>query len=331
MTVINVAFVVYEQMLVTSLTLPIEMLKAGEAFAKRHSDRKTFRTLDIQLISENGRTIQSIIGAPIPTTPITDAKQQQDFIITPSIWRNPRPVLRNSTLSIDWLNKQWGGGATLIGVGTGVCLIAETTLLDSHPATTHWHYASQFKRDYPNVDLKPDYFITQSERMYTVASLNALADVIVHLISQIYGTSAAQHVQRNFSHEVRKPYEEQRFLEGGSDRHPDELIADIQFWIKSNMHEEISFHEVATQFGISYRTMTRRFNQAIALSPLEYLQKIRIEAATDLLAGSNLEIQEVAIAVGFSSQGQLTRLFKAYLGQTPSEYRKVVRKKLFSQ
>ena len=65
---------------------------------------------------------------------------------------------------------------------------------------------SNLKRDYPKVQLKPDFFITQSERMYTVASLNAPADVIVHIISQYYGREAAQHVERNFSHEIRKPY-----------------------------------------------------------------------------------------------------------------------------
>lgn len=330
MSTLNVAFVVYEPMLMTSLTLPIEMLKAGEAFAKRHNKTKDFKEIDIRLVSESGINIANILGAPIPTKEVCKLIESQDFIIVPSVWRNPRPLVRQSPNTVAWLANQWSQGSTIIGVGTGVCLLAESALLDKHPATTHWHYAEQFKRNYPKVDLKPDFFITQSERLYTVASLNALADVIVHLISQMYGPLAAQHVQRNFSHEVRKPYEEQRFLEGGNDRHPDELIADIQFWLKSNLQDDVDFHKVAELFAVSYRTMTRRFRTAIGLSPLEYLQKIRLDAATDLLASSNLEIKDIAITVGFSSQGQLTRLFKGLFGQTPSEYRKVVRKKLFS-
>ncbi|CCQ12126.1 Transcriptional regulator, AraC family [Pseudoalteromonas luteoviolacea B = ATCC 29581] len=329
MSTVNIAFVVYEQMLMTSLTLPIEMLKAGEAYARRHLDRGQYKKLNIQLVSNDGHAIDCVLGATIPTSSVNQTPLQ-DYVFTPSIWRNPRPVVKTSSQTIDWLNNQWHKGATIIGVGTGVCLLSESKLLDGHSATTHWHYASQFKRDYPSVNLKPDYFITQSERIYTVASLNALADVIVHLLSILYGNLCAQHVQRNFSHEVRKPYEEQRFLEGGNDRHADELIADIQFWLKSNLQEEIHFESVATYFSISYRTMTRRFRKAIGLSPLEYLTKLRIESATELLATTNLEIQEIAITVGCANQGQFARMFKSQLGQTPSEYRKVVRKKLFS-
>lgn len=330
MSTLNVAFIVYEPMLMTSLTLPIEMLRAGEAFAKRHKSGTNLREINITLVSEHGEHIDNVLGAPIPTLAVEQISEPQDFVIAPSVWRNPRPLIRQSPKTVEWLASLWHRGSTIIGVGTGVCLLAQSSLLDYHPATTHWHYAEQFKRNYPKVDLKPDFFITQSERLYTVASLNALADVIVHLISLIYGNLAAQHVQRNFSHEVRKPYEDQRFLEGGNDRHPDELIADIQFWLKSNIQEDIDFQQVAGLFNVSYRTMTRRFRAAIGLSPLEYLQKTRMGSATELLASSNLEIQDIALAVGFSSQGQFTRLFKGMFGQTPSEYRKVVRKKLFS-
>jgi transcriptional regulator GlxA family with amidase domain len=97
---------------------------------------------------------------------------------------------------ITWLKKCWQQGSTLIGVGTGVCFLAESGLLDNHSATTHWHYVEQFKRDYPKVDLKPDFFITQSDRIYCAASLNALADIIVHIIEQTYGRAAAQNVTK---------------------------------------------------------------------------------------------------------------------------------------
>ena len=160
---------------------------------------------------------------------------------------------------ISWLKNMWLDGTTLIGGGTGVCFIAESGVLDNHPATTHWHYVEQFKRAYPKVKLKPDFFITQSERMYCAASLNALADIVVHIIHQTYGEEAAQHVERNFSHEIRKPYEDQRYLEGAVDRHPDELITQIQFWMRTNLSTTISLNQLADDFSISQRTLTRRF------------------------------------------------------------------------
>ncbi|MFY8283720.1 GlxA family transcriptional regulator [Pseudoalteromonas sp. SSMSWG5] len=325
----EISILVYPHLLITSLTLPIEMLRAGEAFAKSHHQSQQFCPLNINLVASNLAPIPNRTGLAIIPDCETVTAPTSDLIIVPGIWRNPRPVVNKQKKLVQWLKDSWQQGSHIIGVGTGNCLVAEAGLLDGHPATTHWHYAEQFKRDYPKVQLKPDFFITQSERMYTVASLNALADVIVHIISQYYGREAAQHVERNFSHEIRKPYEDQRYLEGAVDKHPDELIAQIQFWLKNNLTSELSLQEIAAQFNLSYRTFTRRFRQATSQTPIEYWQKLRVQTAKELLASSNLSIQEVALEVGYNDQGHLTRVFKKVLSQTPSEYRTVVRRKLF--
>ena len=331
---LQISLVIYQHVLATSLTLPLEMLLAGEAFARRY-DKATLK-LRTQLISQENKAVVSRAGIQfLPDVTLdnlaVDDTHVPDIILVPSLWRNPRPVLRQHTKLIAWLKHCWQQGSTLLAVGTGVCFLAESGLLDGHSATTHWHYVEQFKRDYPKVELKPDFFITQSERIYCAASLNALADIIVHIISQTYGRAAAQNVERNFSHEIRKPYEEQRYLEGAVDRHADELIAQIQFWLRTNVSSDISLAELAQQFSLSQRSFTRRFKMATGMRATEYWQQLRIETAKDLLASSNLSIQEVAYHVGYHDQGHLTRLFKQNLALTPKDYRAMVRKKLFSQ
>jgi len=331
---LQVGLVIYQHVLATSLTLPLEMLSAGEAFARRY-DKSTIK-LQTQLVSQENKAITSRAGIQfLPDITLNNLRVNEtylpDIILVPSLWRNPRPVLKKHTKLIAWLKHCWQQGATLLGVGTGVCFLAESGLLDDHSATTHWHYVEQFKRDYPKVELKPDFFITQSERIYCAASLNALADIIVHIISQTYGRAAAQNVERNFSHEIRKPYEEQRYLEGAVDRHADELIAQIQFWLRTNLSSDISLAELAQQFGLSQRSFSRRFKIATGIRATEYWQQLRIETAKDLLAASNLTIQEISYHVGYQDQGHLTRLFKQNLTLTPKDYRVMVRKKLFSQ
>ncbi|MEY8199108.1 MAG: helix-turn-helix domain-containing protein [Colwellia sp.] len=330
---LTVNLLIYPHVLVTGVTLPVEMLLAGEAFARRYD--KSVLKLNTQFLSESSVNIKSRAGITMVADITLDSELSAssvppDIIIVPSLWRNPRPVLKNHQKLIAWLKYCWQQGSTLIGVGTGVCLLAESGLLNNHSATTHWHYVEQFKRDYPQVDLKPDFFITQSERIYCAASLNALADIIVHLIAQHYGKAAAQNVERNFSHEIRKPYEEQRYLEGSGDRHADELIAEIQFWLRTNLNTELTLTEIAKQFGMSQRSFTRRFKAATGVRATQYWQQLRIETAKDLLASSNLSIQEIADQVGYQDQGHLTRLFKQYLSLTPKAYRAMVRKKLFS-
>lgn len=331
---LRVGLVIYQHVLATGLTLPLEMLLAGEAYARSHD--KSARTLKTQLVSQENKAVTSRAGIQfIPDIALEHLSIDQtyipDIILVPSLWRNPRPILRKHANLISWLKHCWQQGSTLLAMGTGVCFLAESGLLDSHSATTHWHYVEQFKRDYPRVELKPDFFITQSERIYCAASLNSLADIIVHIISQNYGRAAAQNVERNFSHEIRKPYEEQRYLEGAVDRHADELIAQIQFWLRTNLSSEIGLAELARQFGLSPRSFSRRFKMATGIRATEYWQQLRIETAKDLLASSNLSIQEIAYHVGYQDQGHLTRLFKQNLALTPKDYRAMVRKKLFSQ
>jgi len=330
---LSVNLLIYPHVLATGVTLPVEMLLAGEAFARRYD--KSVLNLTTQFLSESSATIKSRAGITmVADVTLDDASQASngvpDIIIVPSLWRNPRPVLKSHQKLVAWLKYCWQQGSTLIGVGTGVCFLAESGLLDNHSATTHWHYVDQFKRDYPQVDLKPDFFITQSERIYCAASLNALADIIVHLISQHYGKAAAQNVERNFSHEIRKPYEEQRYLEGSGDRHADELIAEIQFWLRTHLNTELTLTEIAKLFGLSQRSFTRRFKAATGVRATQYWQQLRIETAKELLASSNLTIQEIADQVGYQDQGHLTRLFKQDLSLTPTAYRAMVRKKLFS-
>ncbi len=331
---LNVGLVIYQHVLATGLTLPLEMLLAGEAFARRYD--KTVVKLCTKFVSQESPAITSRAGIQfLPDIALKNLDDDNnyipDIILVPSLWRNPRPILKRQPQLIAWIKDCWQQGSTILAVGTGVCFLAESGLLDDHSATTHWHYVEQFQRDYPKVELKPDFFITQSERIYCAASLNALADIIVHLISQTYGRAAAQNVERNFSHEIRKPYEEQRYLEGAVDRHADELIAQIQFWLQTNLSTDISLAELAAQFGLSQRSFSRRFKVATGIRATEYWQQLRIETAKDLLASSNLTIQEISYHVGYQDQGHLTRLFKKSLTLTPKDYRAMVRKKLFSQ
>ncbi len=326
---IKLALILYDHMLATSVSLPVEMLRAGEAIALQ--ENKQAPRLSIQMVAESNAPV--ITRALIKLLPDHSVEKAQlpDFAFIPSLWRNPRPSINKQPKLVKWLKEIWHDGATLIGGGTGVCFMAESGVLDHHPATTHWHYVDQFKRDYPKVDLKPDFFITQSERIYCAASLNALADIIVHIIDQVYGKNAAQQVERNFSHEIRKPYEEQRYLEGAVDRHSDELITQIQFWLRTNLSSTLSLNEVAHQFSISQRSLTRRFKAANGVSAMQYWRQLKIESAKELLASSNLSIQEISFQLGYQDQSHLSKLFKQALGTTPREYRLMVKRKLFSQ
>lgn len=324
----TITFVLCDQMLATGTTLPIEMLKAAES-AALSQDRKAER-LTIQTAAVERKPISTRAGIQIMPDLSLPEVQHSDMIYLPALWRNPRPMMRQHPQILNWLRHHYENGATISAVGTGCCLLAEAGLLDGKPATTHWHYFDQFQRDYPKIQLKRQYFITQASSLYCAASVNALADLTVHFIQRLYNRPTANHVERHFSHEIRRSYEDTGFFEGHTNHHPDEDIVQSQIWLQDNYGKEVKLSEVAERFDMSVRTFNRRFKSATGKSPLQYLQEVRIETAKDLLKTSNLSISEIAFKVGYQDMGHFTGLFKKLLATTPSEYRKTVRAKLFS-
>lgn len=325
----HITFLLCERMLATSSTLPMEMLLAAESLVQSRDSRKGAR-LAITTASVNNMPITTRTGLRWQADQTLAELERTNIIYLPGLWRNPRPIVKQQTEISQWLQAQHHNGAIISAVGTGCCFLAEAGLLDGKAATTHWHYFDQFQQDYPKVHLKRQHFITQAGNLYCAASVNSLADLTVHFIHRLFGKEVASHVERHFSHEIRKSYESSGFFEANNNPHPDEDIIQAQIWLQDNYHREIHFPQVAERFGMSVRTFNRRFKGAVGETPLAYLQKIRINTARDLLKTSNLSVGEIADKVGYQDTGYFTSLFKKHLSTTPIAYRETVRGKLFS-
>lgn len=331
---LHVGFYLCDQMLATSLTLPIEQLKTAEVHEQARFSRrpKTPRsTLKIYLISKHRQSIQSHSGIPFRADhTIDEFSTPLDILYLPALWRNPRKTLRENRELIGWLRTLNTQGTRIVGVGTGCSFLAEAGLLDGKPATTHWHYFDTFAKLYPKVLLQRQYFITQSNNLFCAGGINALADLTVHFIQQYFQKTTAQHVEKHFFHELRHADETTKAIQENQVAHCDEDIIQIQTWIKNNFSENIDIKTLSDKFTINIRTLNRRFKKATNTTPTNYLQKIRINHACDLLKTTNLTINEVMYKVGYQDSTHFSSLFKKYHEVTPGQYRSMVRSKLFS-
>ena len=327
---IQIGFLLCERMLATSSTLPMEMLLAADSAAQTMHPITTRPLLRISTISYTQMPITTRTGLRWQADYSIDHEHTWDLIYIPGLWRNPRPIVKQHPEILAWLRQQYHNGATISAVGTGCCFLAEAGLLDDKAATTHWHYFDQFHKDYPRVQLKRQHFITQAGNLYCAASVNSLADLTVHFIQRFFGKAIASHVERHFSHEIRKSYESSGYFEKADNPHPDEDITQIQIWLQDNYQRNIKLPQLAERFGMSLRTLNRRFKAALGKTPVAFLQEIRINTARDLLKTSNLSLSEIADKVGYQDASYLSQLFKKHLATSPQEYRKTVRGKLFS-
>lgn len=334
MQITNVTFVLLENMLATSTTLPSEMLLAAQSAAERAEKKpevtQNLPNIKIRTASITGESVLTRSGLRWQPDMGLNQLDNSQLIYIPGLWRNPRPLIKKSKPLLKWLKQEYQNGALINAVGTGCCFLAEAGLLDGKAATTHWHYFDQFQKDYPLVQLKRQYFITQAGNLYCAASVNSLADLTVHFIQRLFGKEIANHVERHFSHEIRRAYEASGFFEKEHNHHPDEDITQIQIWLQDNYYRDIAMTQLAEKFGMSTRTLNRRFKAALGISPLDFLQEVRINIAKDLLKTSNLSINEIVDKVGYQDTGFFTQLFKKHLATTPIAYRETVRAKLFS-
>lgn len=323
----KIAITLYDQALATSISLPMEMLQAAIQTAKVSSkEYEDYALITVGLTADVIAT-----GSGIPIVPMeTIGRDHYDVIYLPSMWRNPRHNLTLYQDYIPWLIEQEKHGAILCGAGTGTFFIAETGLLNKKAATTHWFYFKHFEQRYPDVLLQKKHFITRADNIYCAGSLNSVADLTVHIIETLFDAKIARHVESQFSNEVRSSYQHSAFLYEKTLSHAYEDILQIQAWLQQHYNEGLNIESLSKQFNISVRSLNRRFKEATQQTPKQYLQQLRIDAATELLRKTNLSIGDIASHVGYQDVSYFSEVFKKTMGANPKSYRLSVRDKLFS-
>ncbi|MET1254080.1 GlxA family transcriptional regulator [Aliikangiella maris] len=322
-------FVCYPKALLTSITLPMEMIAAATSVARikccsnRHWRCHVVSSLNNLQPIEFANGINILPAFSINSAPLADT------IFLPPIWGKPDVIVERSPQLIDWIVKCYESGVQICATGTGVCLLAHAGLLDGSIATTHWYYFDEFARKYPQVNLQRHHFITQAGRLICCGSINALVDLTLYFIENHFGTEVSQVIEQHFSHEINRTYDKPWYSTGAA-RHPDEGIIEVQQWMKSHYSQNFNLKALADLANMSVRNFSRRFKAAVGKSALTYGNDLKMQMARDLLKNSNLSLQDIADQVGFKDSAYFSRQFKLKNKITPSEYREMVRGKLFN-
>lgn len=322
------AALLYPDALATSVTLPMEILQAASQMASLRSRGKP----QVRFILAAPERKQLQLGSGITLKPDATIEQLPplDLLLLPAIWRSPLPTLGAAT---DWLpaiSAAAEAGTRICTVGTASYLLAETGLLDGKPATTHWHYFDRFARRYPRVQLKTRHLITQSDNFYCVGSVNSIADLMIHLVEEWFGSRIARAVENQFSPEIRRSFAEAAYQDEPLTSHHDEIVLEAQEWLQEHLASPITMQTLAEHLELSTRTLNRRFRLATGMSPGQYLGTLRMSLARDLLRHSNLPVSEIAWKTGLQDVSYFGQLFRRHAGVTPLAYREAVRGKLFA-
>ncbi|HDY83695.1 MAG TPA: helix-turn-helix domain-containing protein, partial [Halieaceae bacterium] len=188
-------------------------------------------------------------------------------------------------------------------------------------ATVYPPVADQFHRRYPDVALRPERAITDAGNLYCANGIASGCDLIVSIIEMLYGAGVARRISHDFLVGFNRNYSISHVSFDGQKYHRDRQILTAQQWLERNFSGEVKLEVVAADIGMSPRNFSRRFKRATGDSPSHYLQRVRIEAAKELLRSTDLSVAEVAYRVGYADLSYFSRMFSRHEGCLPLSYR----------
>nr|WP_298163888.1 helix-turn-helix domain-containing protein [uncultured Pseudomonas sp.] len=280
----------------------------------------------IEIVGEAVGSLDLASGMPIHVQRAVADIETTDIVIVPSVllrpggWEKGRyPEL------VEWVRSMHKRGAVLCSACSGIFLLAETGLFDGKDATLHFGYARPFAAAYPDVPIHPERVLVISglrEELVCSGASTTWHDLVLYLIARYAGATAAQEVARMFALQWHQdgltPY---IVFEGRSD-HGDAEIQAAQRWLDTHFSVANPLEQMIEHSRLAERTFKRRFTRATGLTPIEYVQRLRVEDGKRRLERTETSIDEISWQVGYEDPAFFRRLFKRRTGMTPGAYRK---------
>ncbi|HVI43478.1 MAG TPA: helix-turn-helix domain-containing protein [Chitinophaga sp.] len=244
-----------------------------------------------------------------------------DLVIVPAIGGDFKTTLEKNKDFIPWIVDQYNKGAEVLSLCSGAFMLASTGLLDGKECSSHWISANLFREMFPEVTLVDGRIITEAERLYSSGGAASYWNLLLHLVEKYAGREMAIMASKVFALEIDRKSQSPFIMFNGQKKHEDEPVKQAQEFIEQNVSEKISVEDLSVRFAIGRRHFERRFKKATNNTPLEYIQRVKMEAAKKKLETSNMNVNEVMYEVGYSDLKAFRAVFKKLTGLSPADYR----------
>ena len=212
-------------------------------------------------------------------------------------------------------------GSLICSSCTGALLLAETGLLDNREATQHWAFAATFRRNFPKVKLNPAKVLVtcgEGDRIVMSGASAAWHDLVLYLIARHAGPAAARSIAKFFLLHWHSDSQAPYIVFHENTGHDDSAILTAQNWLRENSHARHPVESAMQQSGLPERSFVRRFRKATGLTPIAYVQHLRVEAAKQALETTSESVDEISFKVGYEDPAFFRRVFKRITRLTPS-------------
>ena len=247
--------------------------------------------------------------------------EQTDLIIIPAIDGEITSAIEKNRDFIPWIIKQREGGAEIASLCLGAFLLASTGLVNGKKCATHWLAENDFRKMFPEVSLVTEKIITDEQGIYSSGGAFSYLNLILYLIEKYAGREIAVLSAKVFAIELNRENQLSFTIFQGQKEHEDEPVKKVQEFIENNFHEKITIDQLASMLALGRRNLERRFKKATSNTIVEYIQRVKMEAAKISLESSRENVNEVMYKVGYTDNKAFRTTFKRITGLSPIQYR----------
>lgn len=308
----RIAFVVFDGYTLLDLTGPLEVFGLAGRFGAPY---------DTSIVSPFGGSVAS--SSPLVSTETASAEDvgSIDTVIVVGAEHLPAGPIDPALLGA--VSRLARRAARVASVCTGAFVLAELGVLDDRRATTHWRHAPTLARRFPRIHVDPDVIHARDGRIVTSAGITAGLDMALSLVETDRGARVAREIARELVVPLRRDGGQAQFASSATDRTVDgSPLRRVMDNVQADLAAPHSVATMAAIASVSERHLSRMFLAELGTTPARWVERTRLERATDLLLDGDLGVTTVAHASGFGSDETMRRAFARHLGTTPTEYRR---------
>jgi transcriptional regulator GlxA family with amidase domain len=310
----------------SGLSITLDVFRCANSLARRAGREVPFK---VSVVSAHGGKVRAASGLTLSPTRSVRAAARADAVLAPGFWVEDAAAMdaalerKDMRRLIGALRSAHARGAVVGSSCGGTFLLAEAGALDGLAGTTAWWLAPHLKQRRPKVQVDAARALIVQGHVVSAGAVFAQADLALYLVSRFAGPSLARRCARVLLldvHPSQAPYMAIGYLSSS-----DPSVHRAEAWVREHLAEDFDIAVLARRVGTSPRTLARRLSAAVGLSPIGFVQRLRVEAAVQLLRTTRLSLEEIGPKVGYSDANALRRLIRRETNSTPRELRRAAR------
>jgi transcriptional regulator GlxA family with amidase domain len=222
---------------------------------------------------------------------------------------------------VRWVAETAKRSRRVAAICTGAFLLAAAGLLDGKRAVTHWSFCDRLAKEFPKVKVLPDPIFLRDGAIYTSAGITAGIDLCLALVEEDHGHQVALSVARQLVMFLVRPGGQSQYSHMLSRQAAtSEPLRELQVYMLEHLNADLSVEMLAERIGMSPRHFSRVCLREMEMSPGQFVDRLRVEAAQQMIDSSTKGLKEIADACGFGSADSMRRVFQRILGITAGDY-----------